>query len=63
VLAMHAVGALDDLAEVRRFMHISHRHRPNLNASRRYRELLEIYTRLYDHTAEDLARLADYQRR
>jgi gluconokinase len=63
VLAMHAVGALDDLAEVQRFMHISHRHRPNLNASRRYHELLEIYTRLYGRVAEDLARLAAYQLR
>jgi gluconokinase len=63
VLAMHAVGALGDLAEVQRFMCIAHRHRPNPDASARYRELLEIHTRIYDRVAEDLGRLADYQLR
>jgi gluconokinase len=63
VLAMYAIGALDDLAEVQRFIRISQRHQPNLNASRRYHELLEISARLYDRVAEDLARLADFQLR
>lgn len=63
VLAMYAVGALPELADVQKLIRISDRHQPDLHLSSSYHELFSIYERVYQHAAEEFNLLADYQRR
>ncbi len=63
VLAMYAVGAIDTLADVQRFIQIVDRHEPDAGHARIYRELFSIHERIYQHVVDDFAALADFQRR
>lgn len=62
VLAMYAVGAIADLADVQKLIRISYRHQPDLKLSNIYQELFSIYERIYQHTAAEFDSIADYQR-
>lgn len=62
VLAMYAVGAITELADVQKLIRISYRHQPDLQLSSIYHELFSIYESIYQNTVEEFNSLADYQR-
>jgi gluconokinase len=62
VLAMYAVGALDDLADVQKLIRISDRYQPDLELSQRYDQLFEIYQQIYKNLIKEFSAIADYQR-
>lgn len=61
-LAMLALGAIDNLADVQKIIHITERHEPDAQTSRIYSELFHIYERIYSNLVEEFTLLADYQR-
>jgi gluconokinase len=63
VLAMYAVGAIDDLGDVQKLIRIKYRHAPDASRSHTYRDLFPIYERIYQHVKEEFAALAEFQRR
>jgi gluconokinase len=63
VLAMVAVGALNDLADVQSLIQIKTRYQPNLEKSQPYPELFQLYQRLYNQLVNEFSTIADYQRR
>jgi gluconokinase len=63
VLAMYAVGAIQDLAEVRQLIYIGDRHQPSPQLISIYRELFDIYQRIYNNVTDEFTQLANYQRR
>lgn len=62
VLAMYAVGALDQLEDVQKLIHISDRSQPNPQLSETYQRLFEIYERVYYNVVQELSLIAEYQR-
>lgn len=62
VLGMYAVGAIEDLAEVDRLIHITHRHSPDRQQSPLYPRLFSLYERVYQHAVTEFKDLADLQR-
>jgi gluconokinase len=62
VLAMYAVGALADLTEVRRLIHIRDRYQPRSDLSQRYHDLFKIYQHVYKNLIHEFSQIADYQR-
>ena len=63
VLAMVAVGALNDIADVQPLIQIKTRYQPNLELSQQYQELFGLYQRLYRQLVGEFSTIADYQRR
>ena len=63
VLAMVAVGALKDIAEVQPLIQIKTRYQPNLDRTQQYQELFGLYQRLYSQLVGEFSTIADYQRR
>jgi gluconokinase len=61
-LAMYAVGALTDLADVQPLIRISDRHQPNRDVTSRYQQLFKIHQRLYDNLVKEFSLIAEYQR-
>jgi gluconokinase len=61
VLAMHAVGAMADVAEVLPTIRITAQHQPDVALARFYHRLFTLYHRLYDNVAEEFNRLAEYR--
>lgn len=62
VLAMYAVGALNDLADVQELIRIGARYQPNLELSHRYHQLFEVYQRIYNNLVAEFSVIADDQR-
>ncbi|KQL48452.1 gluconokinase [Brevibacillus choshinensis] len=62
LLAMHALGALNDLHDVKNMIHISHRHEPDLERSSTYLQLFYIYERVYYNLLEEYKLIADFQK-
>ena len=63
VLAMVAVGELNDIADVQPLIQIKTRYQPNLELSQQYQELFKLYQRLYSQLVGEFSTIADYQRR
>lgn len=63
VLAMQAVGAIQDLTDVRQLICIGDRHQPNPQLIPVYQELFDIYQHIYNNVTDEFTRLANYQRR
>jgi gluconokinase len=61
VLAMFAVGAIDSLDAVQPLIRIGDRHQPDVKRTNTYRQLYEMYDRLYRCNAAEFAQLAAYQ--
>lgn len=53
VLAMYAVGAIDDLQKVQQLIRISQRHQPNLELTRTYHQLFPLYERVYQDVVQE----------
>ncbi|MED1954298.1 gluconokinase [Brevibacillus centrosporus] len=62
LLAMHALGALNDLHDVKNMIHISHRHEPNLERSSTYLQLFYIYERVYYNLLEEYKLISEFQK-
>lgn len=62
VLAMYAVGAIAELTDVQKLIHISHRHQPDVHLTPVYHDLFSIYERIYQTMEAEFSVLADYQR-
>jgi gluconokinase len=62
VLAMYAVCAISDLADVQSFIHISDRYQPHPEYSQTYHRLFEIYQRVYSSLIHEFTEIAAYQR-
>lgn len=77
VLAMYAVGALQDLADVQQLIQIDlpaarlhqpevsrnkNRHQPDPQLTATYRELFDIYQHIYHSTINEFTQLANHQR-
>jgi gluconokinase len=62
VLAMYAVGALNDLADVQKLIRLGDRYQPNLEISQNYHKLFKIYQHIYSNLIEEFSAIADYQR-
>ncbi len=62
LLAMHALGALNNLHDVKSLIHISHRHEPNLEYSSTYLQLFYIYERVYYNLLQEYKLIADFQK-
>lgn len=60
VLAMYATGVIEDLANVPQLVHVSEHHQPNSQLSSTYRQLFEIYQRLYNNVTDEFSQLANY---
>lgn len=58
VIAMLAVGAIQDLSEVQKMVQVDDRYEPNHSFTERYQKLFEIYQRLYIQTVEEMNQLA-----
>jgi gluconokinase len=63
VLGMHALGHLDDIRDVARFIRIQTTYEPIPANHAVYRELFAIYERLYGCLRQEFAAIADLQRR
>jgi gluconokinase len=63
VLAMHAVGMLERLEDVKNLITIVDRHQPNRENTAVYQELFTVYERVYANCIRQYADLADFQRR
>ncbi len=63
VLAMHAIGLLERLEDVRGLITIVDRHQPNRENTAVYQELFSIYERVYANCVREFADLADFQRK
>jgi len=59
VLAMVAVGHLAQLDDVEALVHIDDRYQPDLDQTRLYHQLFEIYDRLYYNNVAEFSRLND----
>jgi gluconokinase len=62
VLAMVAVGALEQLSDVKQLVRIRDRHQPNLQNTERYQALFQIYQQVYRQLIPEFTAIADYQR-
>ncbi|MGV0028672.1 gluconokinase [Phormidesmis priestleyi] len=62
VLAMVAVGAISDISDVQKLIHIRDRYSPNSSSTQRYHQLFEIYQRVYTNTVNEMDQIADFQR-
>jgi gluconokinase len=61
-IAMLALGAIDNLADVQQVIRITDRHEPDAQLSQIYSNLFHLYERIYSNVVEEFALLADYQR-
>ncbi len=61
-IAMLALGAIDNLADVQQLIRITDRHEPDTQLSGIYSNLFYIYERIYSKVVEEFSLLADYQR-
>lgn len=62
VMAMVAVGALADLADVQPLIRIHDRHQPHPALSRQYQQLFAVYQQVYANLVEPFSTIAAYQR-
>ncbi|MNE56474.1 hypothetical protein D3C80_1513830 [compost metagenome] len=62
VLALYAIGDLDSLAEIRSWVRITHRHKPDLKNSEVYLQLYYMYERLYTKLKDEFDIMAEFQR-
>lgn len=60
-LGMYKTGHIHDLAEVKRFIHISETHKPDSSHYEIYRKLLKIFDSLYPKLKDDFAALSRLQ--
>ncbi|MFY0544098.1 gluconokinase [Brevibacillus sp. H7] len=63
VLAMHAIGLLERLEDVKRLVNVVGRHQPNQENTLVYQELFSVYERVYANCAREFADLAAFQRK
>jgi gluconokinase len=61
VLAMSAIGAIDQLEDVKKFIRITHSHQPDRQLSAQYQDLFKIYERIYTNTVGEFTALAQYR--
>ncbi|RUT28131.1 gluconokinase [Paenibacillus zeisoli] len=62
VLALYAIGDIDSLAEIRSWVRITHRHKPDLKNSEVYLQLYYMYERLYEKLKDEFDIMAEFQR-
>ncbi|MFD2370206.1 gluconokinase [Brevibacillus sp. GCM10020057] len=62
LLAMHALGAMNNLHDVKKLIHISHRHEPNQERSSTYLQLFYVYERVYYNLLEEYKLIAEFQK-
>lgn len=62
-LALHAMGELDELEEIKDWIAIRHRQQPNPQHTETYFELYKMYDRLYHKLKDEFDRMADFQGR
>jgi gluconokinase len=62
LLGMYALGAIDSLDAAKQMTNIPTRHRPNENNVRVYKELTEIFARLYERLEPEFTTIAQFQR-
>lgn len=63
VLAMHSLGMIDDISEVKNMIGVTHTHHPNEDNFEVYRELLPIWIRLTRNLETEYSAIADFQRK
>ncbi|WP_209862683.1 gluconokinase [Paenibacillus shirakamiensis] len=62
VMALYAIGDLDSLDEVKSWVRITHRHKPNLKNSEVYLQLYDMYERIYSKLKDEFDIMAEFQR-
>ncbi len=62
LLAMFATGALADLSDSRQLIHIIARRHPNPELTPLYRELFQLFQKLYDNLRDEFAALAQLRK-
>lgn len=62
VLALYATGHIKSFDEVKSWVHITHRHKPNCENSEVYLELYDMYERLYDKLEPEFSMISEFQR-
>jgi gluconokinase len=62
VLALYAIGQVDSLERIKEWIHITHRHEPNLRNTEIYMELYYMYERLYRKLESEFDIIAEFQR-
>ncbi|HEU4963026.1 MAG TPA: gluconokinase [Bacilli bacterium] len=62
-LALYAIGEMDDLSDIQAWIHIEHRHQPNLQNTEVYLELFYLYERVYRKLTDEFDIIAEFQRK
>ncbi len=62
-LALHAIGDVSSLQEVKSWLRISSRHEPNEQHTAIYAELFDLYTRLYRQLKDEFQIISSFQRK
>lgn len=60
VVAMVAVGQLARLEEVEQLIRVNNRYQPNLEVTQHYRQLFELYDRIYKNTIQESSTLGRF---
>jgi gluconokinase len=62
LLGMEALGAIDSLDNSKHLTKVSTRHQPDENSARIYKELIEIFIRLYERLEPEFSKISRFQR-
>jgi gluconokinase len=62
-LALYAIGDMESLDTMKKWIHIISRHEPNTENTLIYSELFDMYTRLYERLKDEFDVIASFQRR
>lgn len=63
VLALYGLGEIDSLERVKDWIHITHRHEPDLKNNANYMELFYMYERVYRKLESEFDIIAEFQRK
>lgn len=61
VLALYAVGEIDSLDRVKNWIHILHRHEPDLRNTETYLQIFEMYERVYHKLKDEFDLMVEFQ--
>lgn len=63
VIALKAVGEIDNLGVIKDWIHIRHRHQPTLQNTETYLHMFYIYERIYQKLTDEFDIIAEFQRK